>query len=77
MNTENVTKKELQDELKRIKQRLEILDMIDERLFEMKKLANRVINEELTPKQIKEINKQVKNLEQQVILLDKESTQLS
>ena len=77
MNTENVTKKELQDELKRIKQRLEILDMIDERFFEMKKLANRVINEELTPKQIKEINKQVKNLEQQVILLDKESTQLS
>ena len=77
INNEDWTKKELEDQLQEVKQRLEILDMIDGRLFEMKKLAQRVIDEELSEMEIEEINNQVKALEQEVILLDKDSTQLS
>ena len=77
MNNKDWTKKELEDQLQEVKQRLEILDMIDGRLFEMKKLAQRVIDEELSEMEIEEINNQVKALEQEVILLDKDSTQLS
>ena len=77
INNEDWTKKELEDQLQEVKQRLEILDMIDGRLFEMKKLAQRVIGEELSEMEIEEINNQVKALEQEVILLDKDSTQLS
>ncbi len=77
INNEDWTKKELEDQLQEVKQRLEILDMIDGRLFEMKKLAQRVIDEELSEMEIEEINNQVKALGQEVILLDKDSTQLS
>lgn len=60
-----------------MKQRLLILDMIEERLLEMKKLANKVVNEDLTRWETYKINRKVKKLEQEVNLLYRDSTELS
>lgn len=57
--------------------RFQILDMIEEKLLRMKKLAQIVVNEDLTEKEIRDINNQVQNLVEQVDLLDSEPTQLS
>lgn len=69
--------KQLQEDLEKVNNRLHILDMIEERLLEMKKLFQKVAYEELMDKEIQEINKQVQNLEQQVKLLNSEATELS
>lgn len=73
MTEQEQIRKELQDQLEKVKHRLELLDMLDERLFEMKDLAQRVLDEELTKREIKKINKRVKYLEEQVKLLEGES----
>lgn len=70
-------KKELEEQLEKVKKRLQILDMIDEKLLHMRKLAQRVVYEDLNNEEIHEINKKVQNLEEQVKLLDSESTRLS
>lgn len=57
--------------------RLEILDMIEDRLIQMKRLAERVINEDLSDEEIEALNKQVQTLKEQVILLDSKATMLS
>lgn len=54
-----------------------MLDMIEEKLFQMKELTQRVIDEDLTDEEIQQINEQVQNLGEQVKLLDSEATQLS
>jgi hypothetical protein len=77
MTEQEQVKKQLQEQLEKVKQRLQILDLIEEKLFQMKELAQRVIDEDLTDEEIQEINKQVKNLGEQVKLLDSEATQLS
>jgi hypothetical protein len=51
--------------------------MIEEKLFQMKELAQRVIDEDLSDKEIEDINHEVQSLGQQVKLLDREATQLS
>ncbi len=70
-------KKELEEQLKKVTQRLQILDMIEEKLLQMRELAQRVIDEELIDEEIKGINLQVQNLEEQVRLLNSESTEWS
>ncbi len=70
-------KKGLEEQLKKVTQRLQILDMIEEKLLQMRRLAQRVIDEELIDEEIKGINLQVQNLEEQVRLLNSESTELS
>ncbi len=70
-------KKELEEQLKKVIHRLQILDMIEEKLLQMRELAQRVIDEELTDKKIKGVNLHVKSLEEQVRLLNSESTELS
>ena len=52
--------------------KLQILDMIEEKLLKMKDLAERVIEEYLTEKEIEDINKQVQDLVAEVDLLDSE-----
>lgn len=71
------TREELEKELKRVKCRLEILDMIEERLFKMKSLAEKVVDNELGKSEIERINEEVKYLQEQIRLLDAESTDLS
>ena len=69
-------RKELEEQLEKVKQRLQILDMMEHRLFEMRELAQRAIDEEMTEQEIKKINQRVRDLEQQVKLLDSEGTPL-
>jgi|BioPla2DNA2_1021312.scaffolds.fasta_scaffold29590_2 ppGpp synthetase/RelA/SpoT-type nucleotidyltranferase len=70
-------KKHIQEQLEKVNRRLKILDMIEEKLFRMRELAQRVIDEEITDEEIEEINKQVQDLGEQVRLLDSEVTLLS
>lgn len=77
MTEQGQVKKQLEDQLEKVKQRLQILDMIEEKLFQMKELAQRVIDEDLSDKEIEDINHEVQSLGQQVKLLDREATQLS
>ena len=74
--TEDV-RKQLEKQLEKVNRRLEILDMIEEKLLCMKVLTQRVIDEDLTDEEILEINMEVNNLGEQVSLLDKQVTELS
>lgn len=77
MTEQEQVKKQLQEQLEKVKQRLQIIDRIEEKLFKMKELAQKVIDEDLIDEEIQEINKQVQNLGEQVKLLDSEATQFS
>ncbi|MDD2587076.1 MAG: hypothetical protein PHO25_10635 [Syntrophomonadaceae bacterium] len=77
MTEQAYVKKELEAQLEKVKQRLQILDMIEERLLQMSELAQKVVDEDLTEEELQKINQQVKYLEEQVRLLDSESTSLS
>ena len=74
--TEDV-RKQLEKQLEKVNIRLEILDMIEEKLLCMKVLTQRVIDEDLTDEEILEINMKVNNLGEQVSLLDMQATELS
>lgn len=77
MTEQNQVKRQIEDQLKKVNFRLEILDMIGDKLLSMKKLAQRVVEEDLTEKEIGDINNQVQDLVEQVNLLDSEATELS
>ncbi len=77
MTEQNQVKRQIEDQLKKVNFRLEILDMIEDKLLSMKKLAQRVVEEDLTEKEIGDINNQVQDLVEQVNLLDSEATELS
>ena len=70
-------RKQLEKQLEKVNRRLEILDMIEEKLYHMKFLTQRVIDEDLTDEEILEINMEVNNLGEQVSLLDMQVTELS
>ena len=74
--TEDV-RKQLEKQLEKVNRRLEILDMIEEKLVCMKVLTQRIIDEDLTDEEILEINMEVNNLGEQVSLLDMQATELS
>ncbi len=59
MTEQDVAKEQLIEQLKKVNMRLQILDTIEEKLLRMKKLAQRVVQEDLTEKEIEDINKQV------------------
>lgn len=77
MEDKEQVKKEMEKQLERVKHRIKILDSIEEKLFKMRELAQRVIDEELSNKEIENINHQVKTLEKQVQLLNSESNGIS
>lgn len=77
MTEQNQVKRQIEDQIKKVNFRLEILDMIEDKLLSMKKLAERVVEEDLTEKEIGDINNQVQDLVEQVNLLDSEATELS
>ena len=74
--TEDI-RKQLEKQLAKVNRRLEILDMLEEKLYHMKVLTQRVIDEDLTDEEILEINMKVNNLGEQVSLLDMQATELS
>jgi len=70
-------KEQLEDQLEKVKQRLLILDMIEDKLFQMKELAQRVVDKDLSDKEVQDINEKVLSLKEQVILLDSETTKFA
>lgn len=77
MTYQDQVKKELIEQLEKVNMRLQILDMIENKLLKMKELGGRVVEEDLTEKEIEDINKQVQELIAEVELLDSEPTELS
>ena len=77
MTEQDQAKKQLIEQLNKVNMRLQILDMIENKLLKMKDLALRVIEEDLTEKEIQDINEQVQELVAEVDLLDSEPTELS
>lgn len=67
----------LEKALSQANDRLNRLDLIEERLLRMRALAQRVAREDLTDYEITIINKEVNDLKEQINLLDKETTSLS
>jgi adenine C2-methylase RlmN of 23S rRNA A2503 and tRNA A37 len=76
MTEQEKVRKQLEEQLERVNRRLQILDIIEEILYLMKELTQRVIDENLTDSEVMEINKEVKNLGEQVKILDGEVTKL-
>lgn len=65
-------KSQLEEERELVKQRIQIFDMIEERLIRMKGLAQ-TVTDDLTPEEIEVISKKVKILEDEINLLSMES----
>lgn len=61
MKNKNEIKEELINELDKINKRLEILDLIDKKLYKTKELAKKVINEDLDEKKFKILIIKLKN----------------
>ena len=55
-------KKTLEKQLEEVKQRLQILDLTEERLLEMRKIAQSRIDGELTDEEIQQANSQLARL---------------
>lgn len=77
MKEEEKVRKQLEKQLEKVNRRLEILDMIEEKLYHMKELTQRALDEDLMDEEIIKINMKVNNLGEQVKLLDMQVTELS
>ena len=77
MTYQDQVKKQLIEQLQKVNMRLQILGMIENKLLKMKELAQRVVEEDVTEREIQKINEQIQELVTEVELLDSEPTQLS
>lgn len=67
-------KEELTQELQRVKYRIQILDMIEERLFKMRQLAFEAFENELSKYEREEIGRKIQKLQQDIMLLQMDNT---
>jgi hypothetical protein len=73
MNKKDEFKQGLESELEWVQYRLKILDIIDGKLLQMKKLAEQAKEKSVSPKEIEVLNTMLNNLAAQVNALDSES----
>jgi hypothetical protein len=66
-------RRELEQELHWIQYRQKMLDIIEDKLFQMRELAEKAKEANLSRKELKDINVAIHNLEEQVKALDSES----
>lgn len=66
-------RKELEEELRWIKYRQRMLDIIEDKLLQMRKLVKKAENDNVTAEELKEINARINNLAIQIEALDSES----
>ena len=66
-------KQELEQELLWVKYRKNMLDIIDEKLFQMREIAEKIKNQKLSKKEIEELNSKLNILKMQVKAIDGES----
>lgn len=69
-------KHELEQELQWVHYRQKILDIIEEKLLQMKQLAEQAKQENLTPEELELLNVKVNKLAAQVRALDSESRKI-
>lgn len=73
MDEKEELKQELEQELLWIKYRKNMLDIIDEKLFQMREIAEKIKNQKLSKKEIEELNSKLNILKMQVKAIDGES----
>ena len=73
MDEREELKKELEAELQWVKYRIRMLDIIEEKLLQMRKMAEVAKEANLSVEKIEAINAEIHNLEEQVRGLDSES----
>ena len=76
MDEKEELKQELEQELQWIQYRQKMLDIIEEKLLEMRQLAERAKQENLTTGEIEAINARLNDLALQVKALDSESRRI-
>ena len=69
-------REELKQELQWVQYRQKMLDIIDEKLLQMKQLAHQAEAENLSPVELKALNEKLNNLEEQVMAIDSESRKI-
>ncbi|BCZ48606.1 hypothetical protein psyc5s11_46730 [Clostridium gelidum] len=67
---------QLKAELQWVKYRTRMLDIIEEKLLKMRKMAEIAIEENLSSDETQAINSEIKDLEEQVKALDSESRRI-
>jgi len=67
-------KEELIKELQWVKYRIQILDMIEERLIMMRQLVVEAFENDLSKAEREEIGRQIQKLQQEIMLLEMENT---
>ena len=72
-NEKEELKQELEQELLWVKYRKNMLDIIDEKLFQMREIAEKIKNQKLSKKEIEELNSKLNILKMQVKAIDGES----
>ena len=70
MTEQGLIKKDLEEKLKIVKKRIEILNMIEERLFRMRQLAQVVIEEVLSENEIRLINIEVNYILKEIEIIE-------
>ena len=73
MDEKEELKQELEQELLWVKYRKNMLDIIDEKLFQMREIAEKIKNQKLSKKEIEELNSKLNILKMQVKAIDGES----
>lgn len=76
MDEREELKHELEKELQWVQYRQKMLDIIDEKLLQMKQLAEQAKEENLSPIELKVLNDRLNNLAEQVRALDSESRKM-
>ena len=69
-------REELKQELQWVQYRQKMLDIIDEKLLQMKQLAHQAEVENLIPVELKVLNEKLNNLAEQVMAIDSESRKI-
>ena len=76
MNEREELKQELEQELLWVQYRQKMLDIIEEKLLEMKQIAEQAKQENLTARELEAINIRLNDLSTQVRALDSESRKM-
>lgn len=76
MDEKEELKKELEQELEWVKYRQKMLDLIEDKLMQMKQIAEQAKEDNLSPIELKALNDRLNNLAEQVSALDSESRKM-
>lgn len=77
MSDKERRKAQLEEELVQVKHRMQLLDMVEERMIRIRELAQFVVDHKLSPLEMQVINQEVDQLQEEIKLLNSEATPLS